>query len=62
MEPRLIVAFGLVVVTVILAAGMFAYRSYQVHQRRRERRLRHETALAARDDFERGVLARSSEQ
>ena len=50
MEPRLIIALGIILLTVLLAAGFFAYRAHIARQRRQARRLQRqlEAAVEAR--------------
>lgn len=59
MEPRLIVAYGLIALFVVLGAAGFAYYSYRSYQRRRARRLRRQAALTARSTHHRAVASRS---
>lgn len=50
MEPRLIVAYGLMLIMALLVAGFIAYRIYHGHVRSYHRRLRKEPRIhAARD-------------
>lgn len=48
MEPRLIVAYTLMVLMALLLAAFVVYRIYHTHERQYARRIRRETRAAAR--------------
>ncbi|MEN3749502.1 hypothetical protein TPR58_20170 [Sphingomonas sp. HF-S3] len=47
MEPRLILAYALIVLMIVAVAGTIAYRIHHSHQRTYHRRLRREHRLYA---------------